>query len=335
MRSERLDGETKSMQPMSSQFPDLQTLSTGLNSVMTGNGFDGGQVSILEREPVMWNTYPSEIVTCHLADGTELKLFCKYMACLRYNSYGHRGELPHEAKVYRHLLQPLQFSVPKFYGAFENVTTGETWLILEYLDQSLRLNKASQPEAILRAAHWIGRFHAANETLLPSPGIPVLNTYDTEYYLGWVRRTSLFAGPLHQRFPWLEALCERFEEFIAILLSSPLTAIHGEYYPRNILVSGGVVYPIDWESAAIAAGEIDLASLTEAWGAEIIRLCKLEYQRARWPEGSPPNFEQRLTAAQLYFFFRWLGDRPDLTVRESYLGYFKQLRSAGERLGLI
>jgi phosphotransferase family enzyme len=323
------------MQGMSAQFPDLQTLSIGLNSVMSDNGSGRGQVSVLEREPVMWNTYPSEIVTCQLADKSEVRLFCKYMAGLRHISYGHRGGVPYETEVYRHLLRPSQFSATKFYGVYEDATAGEIWLVLEYVNESLRLNKASQPEAILRAAHWIGRFHAANETKLPSPGTSVLNTYDTEYYLGWVCRTSLFAGPLHQRFPWLKALCQRSEEFVSILLSPPVTAIHGEYYPRNILFRGGLIYPIDWESAAIAAGEIDLASLTEAWGTEITRQCKLEYQRARWPEGSPTDFEERLTAAQLYFFFRWLGDRPDWTTKETYLGYFEQLRAAGERLGLI
>ena len=106
------------MQATSVQFPDLQTLSVGLNSVMSGNGLTPDQVTVLHREPVLWNTYPSEIVTCRLADRTELKLFCKYMAPLRYSkSYGHRGAVPYEVKVYRHVLQSSQFSVPKFYGA--------------------------------------------------------------------------------------------------------------------------------------------------------------------------------------------------------------------------
>ncbi len=185
------------------------------------------------------------------------------------------------------------------------------------------------------AARWIGRFHGAYEERLSHVLMPFLNRYDAEYYLGWAHRTSLFAGHWHRRFPWLSTLCERFEEFVAPLLTPPPTVIHGEYYPKNVLFRGGTVYPVDWESAAVATGEIDLATLTEGWPAEIVRECELEYQRARWPEGSPADFERRLAAARLYLPFRWLGDRPDWTTHETALWRFEQLRSAGERLGLI
>ena len=48
--------------------------------------------------------------------------------------------------------------------------------------------------------------------------------------------------------------------------------IHGEYYPHNILFQSGVVRPVDWETAALAPGEIDLATLCEGWPPEEIRL---------------------------------------------------------------
>src|SRR5262249_40589955 len=149
--------------------------------------------------------------------------------------------------------EPVNFSVAKFYGAVEDAGTGSTWLVLEYLDQSLRITKAPQPETMVRAAHWIGRFHAANEKRASLAELCFLNKYDLDYYWGWVHRTALFADTLRHHLGWLENLCARFEEFAGILLSSPLTIIHGEYYPHNILTRDGVIYPIDWESAAIAA----------------------------------------------------------------------------------
>jgi phosphotransferase family enzyme len=318
------------------RFPDLELLSRGLNTVIGGNGSKRGRVTIVHRSPVVYaSTYPSEIVTCRIGARVELKLYCKYMGGVPCDSYGHRGGVPYETEVYRRILQPLGFSVPKFYGSYDDMGTGDTWLILGCVDPSLRLAKGPQPETMLRAAEWIGRFHAANEPRASMAALSFLNRYDFNYYLGWVRRTSLFARGLHQNFPWLTNLSERFEECIDVLLSAPLTVIHGEYYPHNVLVSDGVIYPLDWESAAIAAGEIDLATLTEAWGPEIIRQCELKYQRTRWPEGSPGKFARRLAAARLYLCFRWLGDQPDWTLSEDNRSYFDQMRSAGEELGFI
>jgi thiamine kinase-like enzyme len=92
---------------------------------------------------------------------------------------------------------------------------------------------------------------------------------------------------------------------------------------------------VDWESAAIASGEIDLACLTEKWPQEYKIAAKTEYQRARWPEGSPANFENRFNSAQLYIQFRWLGERPHRTLKEKNLWRFKEIYSLSERLGLI
>jgi thiamine kinase-like enzyme len=126
-------------------------------------------------------------------------------------------------------------------------------------------------------------------------------------------------------------------------LTPPPTVIHGEYTPKNVLVRDGIIYPVDWESAAIAVGEIDLAILTDRWPVEIVQQCKLEYQRARWPEGWPVDFERTFDAAQLYLHFLWLGYQPDSITsqargnagRRGYSWRFEYLRSAGERLGLI
>ena len=85
----------------------------------------------------------------------------------------------------------------------------------------------------------------------------------------------------------LAGLATTFEERASELTSAPQTIIHGEYYPKNILVREGEIFPVDWESAAVAAGEIDLASLTEGWPEEDKRVCQAEYCAARWPNGAP------------------------------------------------
>lgn len=329
----------------SSRLPSLQTLTAGLAYVLRR------QVKILDRQLNIYTaTFPSEIVRCQLGDGHELRLLCKYgtdhgtsLSAIT----GHKGGVPYEVAVYRHILRASRATTPTFYGAYRDGKTDHTWLILEYLDNSARLQFTWEPSAaMVLAARWIGRFHNATEERLSRASMRFLTRYNTEYYLEWTRCTSLVAGHLRQRFPWLTTLCGRFEDVVALLLASPPTVIHGEYYPSNVLFRGGTVYPVDWESAAVAAGEIDLAALTEDWDSDIVRQCELEYQRVRWPNGPPADFQRRLCSARLYLQFRWLcedftkkgtgSERPKWSHEaKDPLYRLEQLRSLGERLGLI
>jgi len=331
------------MQTVSSSIPDIQTLTAGLTSALRVAGCTDGAVTVLDRKPnALGSTFPSEVVTCQLGDGRELQLFCKYETeHMLYkgmhiqNSYGHRGGVTYEAAVYHHVLRPLQASTPTYFGTHSDTATGETWLILEYVDKNVRPSKET-PDRLVGAARWIGRFHAAAEERLSNSYMSVLNRYDFEYYLGWACRTAQFAGDFHQSFPWLAVLCKRFENLVDSLLALPLTVIHGEYYYKNVLFRDTNVYPIDWESAAIAAGEIDLAALTDgAWPAEIVRQCELEYQQTRWPEDVPSDFERRLDLARFYLHFRWLGDLKSPLRKGRPSRRLEEMRSIGEQLGLI
>jgi hypothetical protein len=320
------------LQRTHSGTPDLQTLTAVLKSLLIENGPCKGELSIVHREATGQGTFPKEVVTCSLGDGREVRLFCKYEMGYHHDAFGHRGGVALESAVYRELLPPLALSTPWLYGVYEDTSSGQVWLVLEYLEESVRVKKSPDPTAMGLAARWIGRFHRASEVRLQGTEIPFLRSYDAEYYLGWARRTSQYAGDWHQRFPWLQSLCESFEEVVITLLSAPPTVIHGEYYPKNILFRDGNIYPVDWESTAIAAGVIDLASLIEAWPQDIAHQCALAYQEARWPDGPPNGFERTLCAAQLYLHFRWLGDSSNRTTS----GWrFEQLHSAGRRLGLI
>ncbi len=322
------------MQTAASHFPNTETLTRGLTSVFNRNVSARGPLTVVRREPCIYaSTFPSEIVTCLLGEGSKLRLLCKYAGRHFYTGHGHRGGIPYEAEVYRQVLQPSKASTPAFFGTHTDSKTRSTWLVLEYLDNNQRVSKPRR--GMVQAARWIGRFHAIQEVHLSASPIPRLNKYDAKYYRGWVRRTSLFAGRLHGRFPWLALLCRRFHQVIPLLLAAPPTVIHGEYYPHNILSQAGVIRPVDWESAAIGPGEIDLASLTDGWPAATVRRCEMEYQRARWPQGAPADFGRTLSAARLYMSFRWLGDERESTTRKELRRYFLLVRSLGEQLGLI
>ena len=313
-----------------SPFPDLETLTAGLNSVFQGQE-PGGQVTVLARNPNLRSgrRSPSEIVTVHMKDGSRRRLFCKYGG-YDWHSHGLWG-VAYEVEVYRQVLATLDTTTAKFYGAYTAAAPDKIWLILEYLEDYEQLKNAPQPGAMIETVRWLGRFHAATEELLSKGAIPFLKIYDVAYYREWAKRTLEFAASQRRSFPWLPPLCRKWEELAEALLLPPASIIHGDFYGSNILMSSDVPFVVDWESAAAAVGEIDLAFHTEGWPEEIVKLCEAEYQKTRWPENPPPEFSRRLQAGRLYQHFRWLGDHPEWTSTQG----FQQLRVLAVGLGVI
>jgi len=312
--------------------PDLDALTTALTSVLARSPLACARVRVVGRSPIVHGSFPSEIVRCQCDDRPELQLFCKYGVGHTISGHGHRGGVRREAAVYRRVLPHTGQSVPVFYGAYTEPKSGATWLIIEHLEGSSRLNHSFHPDAMSLGAQWIGRFHADAAARCAIPSMGFLPRYDAEYYRGWARRTLEEANGLRPTYPWLATMCERFEDLIDVLLTQPQTIIHGEYYPKNVLVRQGTVYPVDWESAAVAAGEIDLASMTDRWPADVVREAEGAYVGARWPDGPPALFRRKLDAARLYVQFRWLGDPATQQVQA---WRFEELRSVGQRLALI
>jgi hypothetical protein len=307
-------------------------LAEALITVFSHNGANGVPIA-MHRAPTPYvTTFPCEIVTCRFADRSRLRLFCKYAARDVKSSHGQRGGIGYEADVYRQVLQPSCSSAPSFYGSYKDPRTGGVWLILEYLHKSLRAGKVPRLRAMKLAARWIGEFHTANEGR--AAGARFLTAYDASYYKGWPRRSSSLARRLGLQLPWLVKLSKRLETEIAGLADLPRTVIHGEYYPHNILFQSGVVRPVDWETAAHAPGEIDLATLCEGWPPEVSRLLETEYQRGRWPDGRvPPEFQRNLELAGIYMQLRWLGDNdPKWTGN---MTRWRRLYAASKRLRLI
>jgi hypothetical protein len=326
-----------------SLLPDLPTLTSGLAQALNGCGATG-RFEVLERTvPRFMSTFPNEIVTCRLPSGAKRRVFIKYQANRGHESYGHRGDVAYEAEVYQRLLRSLPGFRPRCLGVHKQVSANGTWLILEYVYGAVRVSDiairqaARQPKAMAEAARWLGRFHAAHESRIREPATSFLKRYDAKYYRGWARRTFEFARPLRQRFPWLAELQQCGEAWFAPLLKSPPTIIHGEFYSKTILLRNEKLFMLDWESAAIAAGEIDLAALTEGvhWPPHIVRRCKRAYVRARWPKGAPTDLSARLLAAKMYLHFRWLGERPDWTTRDKTLWRYDHLEAAAKAAGLL
>jgi hypothetical protein len=295
--------------------------------------FPGKKVRILRRRPNPWaSTFPSEVLTCEIETLGTVEILCKCSGGREHGSLGHRSGVAYEARVYSDVLAPLSISQPIFYGAAR--VDADTWLFLEYLGEQASVDEAPSPaEGLQQAARWIGTFHATNESRAGS--LTALVRYDARYYEQWPYRTSAMAGDWHRRLPWLRPLCEHAGELATALLSQPVTVLHGEFAPSNVLLREGVVCPVDWESAAIGPGEVDLAALIENWPLEVSDICVREYQTARWPLDPPADFVTRLDLAWLYWHFRWLGERPDWLSERHVLDRANHLRQIGERLGWL
>jgi thiamine kinase-like enzyme len=324
-------------------LPDPDLLSSHLR-VVFGNGIHSeATIKILDRQlPPFMCTFPNEIVTCQLPTGRKRRVFMKYGGGQSHESFGHRGDVGYEAEVYQQLLERLPRFQPKCLAAHVAGKT-DSWLALEYIDRSVRLSDLTyrralrQPRAMAMAAGWVGAFHRTQHRHSSDPALAFLKRYDADYYRGWAERTFRFSAPVQNRFPWLAKLRRAANRWFEPLLASGATVIHGEYYAKNLLVRGDELFILDWESAAIASGEIDLAALTEGihWPAELVQMCEQRYLQARWPAGAPADFSATLDTARMYLHFRWLGERPDWTTREKSLWRFEHLHEAAQRLKLI
>jgi aminoglycoside phosphotransferase (APT) family kinase protein len=281
------------------------------------------------------STIESEIVTCRLSDGRDGRLLCKYERFRGSNqenhaSWGHRRGGGYEAEVYRRVLEPIGGVAPRFYGSHREASTGLACVFLEYVEG------ASMPEdtaTLPVTARWLARFHRAGESLVSRTEAAFLTRYDRDYLAGWSRRTVEFAQPFPEHRGWVARACERFAEVGPRALLTQPTLIHGECYAENLLIRDGRVYGIDWETCAVAAGEIDLAILIDRRSEDPIDEVVGQYAHQRWPEGIPSGFAGRLALARVYVHLRWLGDHLEWTPSEAWR--FEKLRIASERAGLL
>ena len=143
--------------------------------------------------------------------------------------------------------------------------------------------------------------------------------YDAAFYRVWLERFLNFQSAGLRPAGW-ESLVAGYEEAIERLIRLPSTLIHGEFYASNILVEetreGCRIRPVDWETAAIGPGLIDLAALTSgAWSERERTEMAATYHDALLSEGmAEVSLDDLLLAVddcRLHLAIRWLGWAPD------------------------
>lgn len=284
-----------------SEVPSAAALTSALTEAC------GAPIELLARQHNRFSsTFPSEILDTRWPDGTTRRMLAKYEFNRFRDMSGHRGGPAYESGVYRNVLHRLDLTRPSFWGSLDRGRGGGTWLFLEFLEGAMRPDDVASPREALRiAARWSAHFHNT------APRADCLISYDAAYFRQWAVRATQSAVPWFAHCRWLERFLEYAPDLVEELGSAPTNPIHGEFTPHNLLIRDGNIFPVDWESAAIGPGEIDLAALSDGWPREVAAACEREYVATRWPLGAPPDFRARLDLARAYWALRWLGNSPD------------------------
>jgi hypothetical protein len=260
-----------------------------------------------------------------LADGTVLRLLLKDLGMKNLHETARRVKPRflydplREIKTYQEILAPKHLGTARFYGAVVSPDEDRYWLFLEKIP-GLRLGQARDHSAWLQAARWLAQLHSrfagASDTLNRSA--PLLR-YDSDYYRVWLDRMAAFQCVGLQQGV-LETLAGSYDRVIERLIRLPSTLLHGEFYPSNILVQetreGSQIRPVDWETAAVGPGLVDLAALTSgAWTERDRTEMATAYHDTLLSEGMASlPFNDLLLAlddCRLHLAIRWLGWAAD------------------------
>ncbi|MFM9058058.1 MAG: phosphotransferase [Planctomycetaceae bacterium] len=293
------------MMPPPIRLPDDAALAATLSALLAR---DGGGVALVGRRPnPCFSSAATEIVAIEHADEIRREVFLKYARAVPDPEPRCRHDVAYCGLVYDRIVHRLPVATVRSLGTIAAGDPPVAALVLEHLAGALRVNEAPDESGLLAAAAWCGRLHAWGEGAIADPALAFVARYDLDYYRAWAaraRRLAAAAGPVPA---WLDRACSSFEDRAPALVAAGRTIIHGEYGPQNILWRDNAVHPVDWESAAVGAGEIDLATLLFDWPADTVSRATDAYWRARGV-APPPDFAAVFAAATLYTCLRWLPD---------------------------
>jgi len=230
-----------------------------------------------------------------------------------------------EIAAYLEVLGPGAVDAPACYGA----TSDPAALFLEVVEGDV-LWQVGELQAWEQAARWLADLHGRG---LEDRAARLLR-HDAAYFRAWLPRARAFA-PAGS----LEGLAPAYERVVQRLASWPVSFVHGEFYPSNVLIQGRRIRPVDWEMAGVGPGLLDLAALSSGgWDEESREGLARAYFEACSPalRGSGwDDFLDALEHCRLHLAVQWLGWSADWSppAEHAYDWLGEALRLA-ERVGL-
>jgi hypothetical protein len=334
-----------------------EELRTSLEKALASTlGARSGGITRLDRRPIPYCTSHSiEELGLTLGDGTRLDLIFKDLGRAALLETARRIRPPflydprREIETYLTIFDGTDSGTAAYYGCELDPGTGRYWLFLENVPGP-RLSEVGDMKTWRRAARWLASMHLryTGETGRLAREVPLLG-YDEAFYRLWMARAREFLN--ESRPPRPGAVRRRFDQLaggygrvVEHLMTLPSTLVHGEFYASNVLVqeAGGLVRvcPVDWETAAIGPGLVDLAGLVAGgWSARERTALAMDYfeesmaHGARW--SSAEQFLGSLDYCRLHLAVQWLGWSPEWSPPPEHAqDWLHEALDLAEKLGL-
>jgi hypothetical protein len=285
-------------------------------------------VSVLQRTDVSSPHAAAEVVTCR-ARGAELSLWCKYGRLDRPGAR-HR-DLAYEAEVHRTVLRPLDVR-PRFVGSLAVSET--TWLFTEHIADGLACHSAPDCDAALvRAAAWIGRFHARSAAFVASGAADRVERHEPAAEA--LRAARVADAAARVGASWVARLVDGLATVLDEALTADATVVHGDYYCDNVLDTPRGPAVVDWEWAAVGIGELDLDCLIDSWPEATAERCVAAYRDARGAASAGGDVDERLLVARLQRLLALFDVRPQWFTDDRGAARLAQLERTARALGLL
>jgi hypothetical protein len=331
--------------------PDMQVT---LERVASGDLRARGRIVGLVRRPFPYrSSFALEEMDLTFEDETTLRLVFKDLSPGGLLPEGRRAkpaflyEPLREIETYRRILPRIP-DAPIFYGAVVDPSISRWWLFVERIE-GVPLTDKGGGWAWREAARWLARMHGrfAGQAHRLAQSVPLIR-HDEAFYRCWLERSrshldrirpDLSAKAKHR----FNRLAARYDRLVVRLSDLPVTFVHGEFFPSNVLVQGAEqalrIRPVDWEMAAIGPGAIDLAALVSGrWSEEERSSIAMAYRQELLAKGPAPNEEQFLEALDLcrmHLAIQRLGWSPDwLPPPEHAHDWLGEALSLADRVGL-
>ena len=282
-------------------------------------------VTIARRPCEAASSYALEELDIELSDGGRLELMLKDLGrdSMLAKSRRVRPAFLHdprrEIETYRALVGFKHLGPPVFYGAIVNPRAARYRLLIERV-HGLELRFVGDFKVWLATAAWLGAFHrrfAAAAPALRSNARARLISYDRGLLSVWLERARRHARAASgsgargaSRLRAIERLAKTHERCVDELAALPPVLMHGEFFPSNIIVRSRRVCPVDWETAAVGPGLVDVAALAAGGWTEDEKLRLLRrYQAALTGRRSNLSSDVRLAfdASRFHLAMRMLG----------------------------
>lgn len=272
--------------------------------------------------------FPADVLSLEIDGSQQVRLFLKHLGREEEDHPDKLGPR-REVDLYASVFQDDTLPVPRCFGAVESPASGRIQLFLEYVDDWNL--KYQDLEHWYRAAQELGRMHAWFAARPASiEGCPVLQRLGAEYVWTWAALAAKEADRRDARLGRrVAALLNDYEPVAAVLEVAEATLVHNDLSPKNVLADRSQdparIHFIDWESAGLGCGVLDLVNLSYGLDSEARDEMRRSYVCGLTVDGhrsAVPDDLGRLEAAAEAHKALWrlahcgVWDLPDASVRQ-------------------